>query len=298
MSPQDDRAPVTVSPFSITAADGYPLAATLFRCGVAAERAPITVISPAAAVPARYYARFASYLAERGGLVVSFDYRGIGASAPKSLRGFAARMRDWCILDVPGVIAWAGHAHPDRPLHWLGHSMGGFAPGLAHNNAAIARQLNIATLSGYWRRMQSPERYRVRVLMGIIAPPLVRALGYFPGVFMGGENMPGPAFLEWAGWCMTPDFIFGDPTLAEVRHFATLRAPVRFAQIEDDAWGTPAAVGHMASHFKANSERSIWSVRLADAKASKIGHLGFFRPTFRTTLWPVAAAWLEAAAPA
>jgi predicted alpha/beta hydrolase len=54
----------------------------------------------------------------------------------------------------------------------------------------------------------------------------------------------------------------------------------------------------MASHFKANSERSIWSVRLADAKASKIGHLGFFRPTFRTTLWPVAAAWLEAAAPA
>jgi predicted alpha/beta hydrolase len=133
----------------------------------------------------------------------------------------------------------------------------------------------------------------VRFLMGSVAPPLVRLLGYFPGVLMGGENMPGPAFLEWAGWCMTREFIFGDPTLSEVRHFATLKAPVRFAQIEDDVWGTPAAVGHMASHFTANSERSIWRVSLAEAKAKRVGHLGFFRSAFRASLWPPAAAWLE-----
>jgi predicted alpha/beta hydrolase len=298
MTSKDAAADVTVRPFTIRAADGYALAATQFAAAAPAAQAPLTVISPAAAVPARYYARFATYLAERGKPSVTFDYRGIGASAPASLRGFPARMRDWCSLDVAAVIAWAVEAHRDRPLHWLGHSLGGFAPGLAHNNAAIARQLNIATLSGYWRRMQSPERYRVRILMGMVAPPLVRALGYFPGVFMGGENMPGPAFLEWAGWCMTPEFIFGDPTLDEIRHFATLKAPVRFAQIEDDVWGTPAAVGHMASHFTANSERSIWSVRLAEAKAEKIGHLGFFRSAFRATLWPQAAAWLDGAAPA
>jgi len=174
--------------------------------------------------------------------------------------------------------------------------LGGFAPGLAHNNGAIARQLNIATLSGYWARMRSPERYRVRFLMGSAAPPLVRLLGFFPGVLMGGENMPAPAFLEWTRWCMMPEFIFGDPTLSEVRHFATLKAPVRFAQIEDDVWGTPAAVGHMASHFTANSERSIWRVSLAEAKAKRVGHLGFFRSAFRATLWPSAAAWLEGSA--
>jgi predicted alpha/beta hydrolase len=295
---EDDAAGVTLRPFTIRTADGYALAATAFWAAAPAARTPLTVISPAAGVPARYYARFATYLAARGGPVVTFDYRGIGASAPASLRGFPARMRDWCSLDVAGVIAWATETHPDRPLNWLGHSMGGFAPGLAHNNAAIVRQLNIATLSGYWGRMQSPERYRVRILMGMVAPPLVRALGYFPGVFMGGENMPAPAFIEWAGWCMRSEFIFGDPTLQEVRHFATLKAPVRFAQIEDDPWGTPAAVGHMASHFTANSERSIWPVRLAAANASKIGHLGFFRPAFRATLWPRAAAWLDGAPPA
>jgi predicted alpha/beta hydrolase len=288
----DDGA-VTARPFTLAAEDGYALAATEFSGPRPAAAAALTMIAPAAAVPARYYARFASYLASRGGPVVTFDYRGIGASAPASLRGFPARMRDWCILDVAGAIGWARQAHPQRPLNWLGHSMGGFAPGLAHNNGAIARQLNIATLSGYWRRMRSPERYRVRFLMGSAAPPLVRLLGYFPGVLMGGENMPGPAFLEWARWCMTPEFIFGDPTLGEVRHFATLKAPVRFAQIEDDVWGTPAAVGHMASHFAATSERSIWRVSLAEAKAERIGHLGFFRTTFRASLWPPAAAWLE-----
>ena len=298
MTPVDDDGAATARPFTLVADDGYWLAATEFCGPTPAAGTPLTVIAPAAAVPARYYARFASYLAWRGGgPVVTFDYRGIGASAPKTLRGFPARMRDWCCLDAAGAIGWARQTHPERPLHWLGHSLGGFAPGLAHNNAAIARQLNIATLSGYWGRMRSPERYRVRFLMGSAAPPVVRLLGFFPGVLMGGENMPAPAFLEWTRWCMMPDFIFGDPTLSEVRHFATLKAPVRFAQIADDVWGTPAAVGHMASHFSANSERSIWRVSLAEAKAKRIGHLGFFRSAFRATLWPAAAAWLEGSAP-
>jgi predicted alpha/beta hydrolase len=297
MMPVDDDGAATVRPFTLAADDGYALAATEFCGPTPAAGSPLTVIASAAAVPARYYARFASYLAVRGGgPVVTFDYRGIGGSAPKTLRGFPARMRDWCCLDAAGAIGWARQTHPERPLHWLGHSLGGFAPGLAHNNGAIARQLNIATLSGYWARMRSPERYRVRFLMGSAAPPVVRLLGFFPGVLMGGENMPAPAFLEWTRWCMLPDFIFGDPTLSEVRHFATLKAPVRFAQIEDDVWGTPAAVGHMASHFSANSERSIWRVSLAEAKAKRIGHLGFFRSAFRPTLWSSAAAWLEGSA--
>ena len=224
--------------------------------------------------------------------MLTFDYRGIGGSRSGPLRGNPARMRDWCVLDTPGVIAWATDAHADRPLYWIGHSMGGFTTGLAHNNAHIARQLNIATLSGYWGRMARPERYRVAFLMGTVAPVLVRLLGFIPGRLMGGVDMPGPAFLEWARWCMDPEFMFGDATLTETRHLAHFRAPIRFAQVEDDPWGTAAAVEHMASHFTGNVERSMWSIRLADAGASRIGHLGFFREQFRETLWPTAYDWL------
>jgi predicted alpha/beta hydrolase len=292
---QAARTSVSNRPVRITAVDGLELAGTLFEpADPAPADAPMIVIGPATGVPSRFYARFATYLAEHGHPVLTFDYRGIGGSRRGSLRGNPTRMRDWCILDVPGAIAWAETTHPDRPLYWIGHSMGGFASGLAHNNARIARQLNIATLSGYWGRMASPERYRVRVLMPILAPPVIRLLGYFPGVLMGGEDLPGPAFLEWARWCMQPEFMFSDPTLTEVKHLQHFRAPVRFAQIEDDPWGTEGNVGHIASHFKASVDCSIWRIRLADAGSPPkgIGHFGFFRPEFRDTLWPAAYAWL------
>jgi predicted alpha/beta hydrolase len=175
--------------------------------------------------------------------------------------------------------------------------MGGFATGLAHNNTLVARQLNIATLSGYWGRMAIPERYRVRVLMGVLGIPIARSLGYLPGVLMGGEDMPGPAFVEWARWCMHPDFLFSDPTLQEVAHLNHFRAPIRFAQIEDDVWGTPAAVDAIARRFTANAERSLWRIRLQDAGAAKIGHHGFFRDQFRDTLWPQALSWLDGSMP-
>ena len=141
--------------------------------------------------------------------------------------------------------------------------------------------------------MAVPERYRVRVLMGITGPTIARTFGYFPGVLLGGEDMPAPAFIEWVRWCMTPDFLFGDDTLAERANFARFRAPVRFAQIEDDVWGTPAAVEAIAKHFTSSVDHSIWRVRLRDAGAAKIGHHGFFRDQFRDTLWPAAADWLD-----
>ncbi len=281
---------IATSDVCIRAADAYPLAATLFEPKEAS--APLTVIAPAVGISSRYYRKFASYLAERGRPSMIFDYRGMGASRRGGLEGFPARMRDWCILDVPSVLDWAAHGHGGL-VAWVGHSMGGFATGLAHNNQLICRQLNIATLSGYWGHMARPECYRVWFLMGYVAPVMGRIFGHFPGSLIGGEDLPSPAFLEWARWCMTPGFLFDDPTLSETANFAHFRAPVRFAQIEDDPWGTPAAVADMANRFTASVDRSIWAVRLADARSARIGHVGFFRSEFRDTLWQLAADWLD-----
>ena len=255
---------------TIPAADGRALAATLFEpAAEPAPDAPITVVAAGAAILRRFYGRFSAYLAERGGPALTFDYREIGGSRQGSLKGSRVRMRDWCILDVPGVLDWAHRTYPERPIHWVGHSMGGFATGLAHNNQLIARQLNVATLSGYWGRMAAPERYRIFLLMGYAAPLVIGALGYMPGRLMGGADMPGPAFMEWRGWCMTPGFLFDDATLAEARNFASLRAPLRVAQIADDPWGTKAAVAHMTAHYVGSVDRSVWRITPADAGAQR-----------------------------
>jgi predicted alpha/beta hydrolase len=275
--------------------DGRLLAATLFAPpSGASPAAPLTIIAGGTGIPRRYYAKFAAWLAERGRLTLTFDFRDMGGSRSGSLRGSQVRMRDWCTLDVPGVLAWGAREHASRPLHWLGHSLGGFATGLARNNDRIARQLCIAALSGYWRNMAFPERYRVLLAMGGLAPLVIGVRGYFPGVLLGGEDMPGPAFLEWRRWCMSPGFLFDDPALAEAANFARFRAPIRFAQVEDDTWATPAAVEAMAARFTGSADRSIWSIRLADSGTRRIGHHGFFRSEHRDSLWPAALAWLDA----
>jgi predicted alpha/beta hydrolase len=295
--PSPDRTTRTGAPgtdLTIPADDGRPLAATLFMPPTGpAPTAPLTIIAGGTGIPRRYYARFAAWLAEQGRPAVVFDYRDTGGSRSGPLRGSQVRMRDWCILDVPGLVAWSARAHPERPLHWVGHSLGGFATGLAYNGHLVARQLNIGTLSGYWRHMAVPERYRVRVLMGAAAPLIIGVLGYFPGALIGGEDMPGPAFLEWRRWCMSPGFLFDDPVLPETANFTRLRAPVRFGQVEDDLWGTPAAVEAIAAHFTGSAERSFWRIRLANAGARRIGHHGFFRAEHRATLWPTALEWLN-----
>ena len=69
------------------------------------------------------FSRFAKYLAERGRPAVTFDYRDIGGSRHGSLKHSTVRMRDWCVLDVPGVIAWAAQdalcPPGQRSVGWL-----------------------------------------------------------------------------------------------------------------------------------------------------------------------------------
>src|ERR1700733_13275143 len=53
------------------------------------------------------------------------------------------------------------------------------------------------------------------------------------------------------------------------------------------------AVELLCSGFKATTP-DILTITPADAETSAIGHLGFFRPEHRDTLWRGAAEWLEA----
>ena len=66
----------------------------------------VVVVHPGAGIAAAAYRRFAGFLAEAGIPVLTYDYRGIGASRPKALRGFRAAIEDWAEYDCGGAIAW------------------------------------------------------------------------------------------------------------------------------------------------------------------------------------------------
>src|SRR5437868_1338225 len=85
--PATKRGPLALergSKLDITCSDGFTLSATLFD---PAERTPgrIAIINPGAGIPARYYHKFASWLATRGIPTITYDYRGIGQSCPNRL---------------------------------------------------------------------------------------------------------------------------------------------------------------------------------------------------------------------
>lgn len=279
---------------SFPATDGRMLNGQVFLPdpSVAVTGGAVVAIGPAAGAPSRFYRHFAQAVAERGHPCLTFDVRDIGVSRTGSVRGVSTRMRDWVVRDVGGVIAEVEARFPGRPLHWVGHSMGGFATGVAENGHRVARQLCVATLNGYWGRLDGFEKWRVLAMMGTFAPLVLATRGYMPGVLMGGEDMPAPAFEEWRRWCLDPDFLFGDATLPERGNIAAFRAPIRFLQFADDPWGTEASVGDMAQRFHGSVDREVIAVAPRDVGAQRIGHMGFFRPEFRETLWRRHLDWL------
>ena len=279
----------TETDFRFAAADGYSLAATLRRPAATAKG--FVLVASATAVPRQYYGRFASFLAERGFTVMTFDYRGIGGSRPPSLRGFQCRMRDWAALDISAAVDFAAR-EAGAPLLYVGHSYGGQALGLLPNNQKVGRALFVAAQIGYWRLFPPPENWRAFLMLNF-GRLLARPFGYVPGRLGIGEDLPKGVFLEWASWCMRPNYLFDDATLDARANFPNYRGALRGIGVSDDAWAPPIAIEKLLAGYTGTKAEHI-TVAPADIGETKIGHFGYFRPPAGEKLWPAAAEWLGA----
>ena len=293
---QDD---VFVDDITLPAADGYPLAATLFLPRGAKRNA--VLINSATAVHRKLYRGFAGYLAKRGCAVLTYDYRGTGDSRqksltgynqPKSLVGFKASMSDWAAQDITAAVAWMRQRYHGMPFAYVGHSFGGQALGLLPNNTEISRALLIAAQAGYWKLMTVPERYRVYALLNFIGLPLARTLGYMPGKAGLGMDLPKDAFVQWVSWVMSPRYLF-DSKLEALQNFPNYKGALRALCLSDDPWATRLAVELLCSGFT-SIKPEIITVTPADTGVTSIGHMGFFRAEHRDTLWRGAAEWIQA----
>jgi predicted alpha/beta hydrolase len=292
---------VFIDDITFPAKDGYLLGASLFLPRGAKRHA--VLINSATAVPRKIYRGFAGYLARRGCAVLTYDYRGtgdsrqkavVGYNQPKSLVGFKASMADWAALDVTAAVAWMRERYKALPLNYVGHSFGGQALGLLPDNTEVSRALLIAAQAAYWKLMASPERYRVYAYLNYVGIPLTKLLGYAPGWSGIGEDLPKEVFLQWARWVMSERYMFTDPDLPGLTNFANYKGAMRALCLSDDPWATRPAVELLCSGFTATKPEII-TVTPADAGVAKIGHLGFFRPEHRDTLWRGAAEWIQAA---
>jgi predicted alpha/beta hydrolase len=119
-------------------------------------------------------------------------------------------------------------------------------------------------------------------------------LGYVPAWAGLGMDLPKDVFLQWRRWVMSPRYLFDDAKLGALQNFPNYKGALRALCMSDDPWATRPAVELLCSGFTA-IEPEIITVTPADTGAASIGHLGFFRPEHRHTLWRGAAEWIEAA---
>ncbi len=276
----------------VTAKDGYPLAVTVFdppASRVRAER--LVVIASATGVRRRYYAAFASWLAARGTRVVTFDYRGIGDSRPERLARFDANLLDWAERDLAGIVEWAATEYGGGRTSVLGHSVGGQLLGLLPDPSVLRAVVMVGSQSGDYRLWPSvAERAWYRALWHAVVPGVASTLGYLPGSLGIGEDLPGGVARQWAEWCRTPGYMVGGANQARREGYRRLEAPILAFGFDDDDYAPPAAVSALLALY----ENAPITRRQIAREEARVGHFGFFRERFRSSLWLEAATFLEA----
>ncbi len=279
---------IAPQPLTLNAADGYALSATLYP---AAQPIGQLLVGSATGVPQGFYRRFAEYAASRGYTTLTLDYRGIGGSAPASLRGFDMDYLDWAEQDLAAAVEYLSRS--ELPLYMVGHSFGGHAFGLLPNHQAIQGLYTFGTGAGWHGWMPRGEQLRVLLMWRVIGPLIVRSKGYLAWRKLGmGEDLPKGVYQKWKHWCRYPRYFFEDPQMPGLEaRFATITTPLTAVSATDDLWASPASRDAFMSAYRSADYRAI-TVDPASRQLKPLGHMGYFRPHAQP-LWQDALDWFD-----
>jgi len=289
------------------AADGFPLGGYQWRHTVRTEAdlPPLVIINAATSVHCRYYSRFAEYLHLHGWDVITYDYRGIGESRQGSLRRLRADWIDWGQHDFEGLLRYARLAFPGQAIDVIGHSIGGFVIGLARSAHCIRRIFTMGAQFAYWRDYQPDKRLAMFLKWHMLMPVIAMLLGHVPAKRLGWmEDTPKGVALDWAR--MTPRFEDSVRRSRQIPegisqaqelalNFKTISAPILALGMDDDPYGTEAALDRLLRYYTA-SQRCHLRLTPHELGWEKIGHFAFFHEDCRDILWPYALEWLRHAA--
>lgn len=277
----------------IVCADGVALRGHIWP-HARGERAGTVILNAATGVLARYYHRYAAFLAGHGFDVVTYDYRGIGASRPASLRHCGYRWRDWGERDFEAVVKFARRLDPGAPLMVVGHSIGGFLPGLAQSTFGITRMLTVGAQYAWWRDYAANRRLRLFLKWHVAMPALTALCGYFPGRWLGWlEDLPAGVAKEWSFRRARMELSHPQAERADVlRRLAAVSAPILAVGLSDDELGTPEAIGRALGYYTGASTTQVL-LSPDDFDRPEIGHFGLFHSRHAPDFWLDTLLWLR-----
>ncbi|OJJ18643.1 hypothetical protein BKI52_23835 [marine bacterium AO1-C] len=273
----------------ISTQDDFSLAVTSFS--PESEPKAVVLINSAMGVLRQYYRKFAVYLASEGYQVYSYDYRGIGGSRPKSLKGFKATVQDWAIKDMEAMIQYTQTQHSGAPFFVIGHSVGGQILGLAPSCKQVQATMLVASQVGNWAYWDKGQA-RLKLLWKYLLPNFAKLFGYFPAKRLGlFEDLPKGVALEWGKWGSNPDYLFAFDFEVPKQH-PELQIPMLAWSFSDDNYAPIRAVKNLLSRYE-QATITHRHISPQDIGVNKIDHFGFFREKFKESLWNDSLQWLE-----
>lgn len=251
------------------------------------------MIASATAVLQKYYSRYARFLASHGFRVITFDYRGIGESRGGSLRGQKVRWFQWGALDIDAVLAFAFDHAKGLPVHYVGHSYGGYGVGLAAHSAKLTRILTVGAQHAYWRDLR-PLHMISHWSRAALMVPLVGVLGYFPAKRLGlMEDLPAGVALDWARSRKDFRTAAGSAGLAELRSTQqSLTAPILAVAPTDDSYATRTAM-ERAVAYTPNAPSTLVQLHPELYGLKELGHFALFHSRFEDSFWQESLFWLR-----
>lgn len=295
--------PGTESPFSVeqrsvefTADDGVSLVGTWFKpAGEQVVPSTTVLVVCGAGIPARFYYGLARYLAERGAAVLTFDYRGIGASRIGKLRKIKGGMDDWAVRDIAAALTTTTQAYPELTVCVVAHSVGTLLLGAAPGAAQVSHAVLLGAHTGYWRDYRLKWRWPLFVVWHAFMPAITRVFGFFPGRALRlGEDLPRQVAYDWAGR-RRPELVrtprderrFGP----HVHRYAEFTARTLAISTSDDAFAPPAAARRLLAMYP-NLAAAHETVTPASIGRRRLGHFGFIRRGSGEYFWRRIAEWL------
>lgn len=252
------------------------------------------IVNPATGVQARYYHRYARFLARHGFDVLTYDYRGIGLSRPERLRGCGYRWRDWGERDFDAAVRFMRARTRHGPLNVVGHSIGGFLPGMAESAIHVDRILTAGAQYAWWPDY-APDRRLGLFLKWHIAMPVATALyGYFPGRRFGWlEDLPAGVAHEWT--FRGPRFERSHPRrerVSAVARMAAVKAPILAVSVTDDEFCTLPAMRRTLRYYSGAAREAVM-LAPQDYGRETIGHFSLFHDSHTDGFWADTLAWLK-----
>jgi len=270
--------------------DECTLAASLYSPEQTVKGA--VLIAPATGIKRQFYQKFATFLAQHGYGVLSFDNRGIGESLIGNIRQSEASLQCWGEKDMTAALEQLKRSFPDVKYHLVGHSAGGQLVGLMPNASDLTSMYNFACSSGQLRNMRLGYRVKAIFFMNIFIPLSNAIFGHTKSQWLGmGEPLPRAVANEWQTWCNGSGYVksaFGKTIFKH--HYNELSIDSVWLNAIDDDIANNLNVADMLSVFPQLKAEKI-TLDPKEHNLKEIGHMKFFSQKSEK-LWQHVLDWL------